>query len=209
MNKYVIWFIRIAFSVFFFFLIKTGNLPAWLGLYLLGVAIAPLFGRIYCGYICPMNTVMRPIQYLSSNMKIQRKSMPTWMESPVLPWVMLVLTILAMVLGKRFLQKEIPVLIILIGISAVVTIFFPSRFFHNSLCPYSLLLRFTGKWSLFTRQVDPETCSRCTKCVKVCPSHAITMTGPGGKAQIDPALCHQCESCSQACTFSAISYKKR
>lgn len=208
MKKYVIWFIRIAFSVFFIFLITTGNLPLWLALYFLGVVLAPIFGRIYCGYICPMNTVMRPVQYLAEKIKIQRKNIPAWMEAPIIPWIMLFLTILTMIIGKRFLQKDIPVLFILIGLSAVVTLFFPSRLFHNSLCPYSILLRFTGRNSLFTRQVDPDSCTRCTKCVKVCPSNAITMTGSTGKAQIDPALCHQCESCSQVCKSSSISYKK-
>jgi ferredoxin-type protein NapH len=207
MKKSTITIIRLLFLGLFFGLILTGNLKIWLILYLLGVAVTPFFGRVYCAYVCPMNTLMRPVQDVSRKIKFQRIKLSAWMESPVLPWVMLVLSVLSMLLGKRLLHREIPVLLILLGISAVVTFFFNSSFFHNGLCPYSILLRFAARKPRSSRTVAPSACIRCKKCIKVCPSNAITMTGPDGTALIDSSICHQCEACSAVCPSAAITYK--
>ncbi|PKL14145.1 MAG: hypothetical protein CVV52_03115 [Spirochaetae bacterium HGW-Spirochaetae-8] len=154
-----------------------------------------------------MNTVMRPVQEASGKYKIQRMKLATWMESRVLPWIMLVLTVLTMTLGKRILHKDIPVLFFLLGISVLVTLFFHSSFFHNGLCPYSILLRFSARKPRSIRIVEASACIKCKKCIRVCPSNAITMTGLHGTAIIDPSICHQCEACTEVCPSSAISYK--
>lgn len=207
MKKTIIASIRLLFLVLFFVLVLTGNLKIWLSLYIVGVLLTPFFGRVYCAYVCPMNTMMRPVQDASRKLKIQRIKLATWMESPVLPWIMLVITALSMVLGKKIFHKDLPILLFLLGISVVVTFFFNSSFFHNGLCPYSILLRFAARKPRSTRTVEAATCITCRKCTKVCPSNAITMTGPKGTAIIDPSVCHQCEACSDVCPSSAIHYK--
>ena len=207
MKKTIIAIIRLLFSALFFVLVLTGNLKIWLLLYIVGLILTPFFGRVYCAYVCPMNTMMRPVQDASRKFKIQRIKLANWMESPVLPWIMLALTVLTMVLGKRILHQDLPVLLFLLGISVVVTFFFNSSFFHNGLCPYSILLRFAARKPRSTRTVEASTCIRCKKCTKVCPSNAITMTGPQGTATINPSICHQCEACTDVCPSAAISYR--
>lgn len=207
MKKSIITLLRLVSLGLFLGLVLTGNLKIWLSIYILGVIITPFSGRVYCAYVCPMNTLMRPVQEASRKWRIQRISLATWMESPALPWIMLVITALTMVLGKKIFHKDLPVLLILLGISVVVTFFFNSSFFHNNLCPYSLLLRFAAHKPRSTRMVEAAVCIKCRKCTKVCPSHAITMTGPNGTAIIDPSTCHQCEACTDVCPSSAISYK--
>src|SRR5690554_2750481 len=54
--------IRLVFLALFFVLVVTKRFQLWLVLYLAGVILSLFFGRIYCGYICPMNTVMRHVQ---------------------------------------------------------------------------------------------------------------------------------------------------
>ena len=206
MKNISIAIIRLLFLALFFVLVLTGNLKIWLLLYIAGVLITPFFGRVYCAYVCPMNTMMRPVQDASRKIKIQRKTLAKWMESPVLPWTMLVITTMTMILGKRIFHKDIPVLLFLLGISIVVTFFFNSSFFHNGLCPYSILLKFAARRPRSTRTVEASTCIKCKKCTKVCPSNAIAMTGTNGTAIIDPSICHQCEACTDVCPSSAISY---
>jgi polyferredoxin len=206
MKNTIIAIIRLLFLAIFFALVLTGNLKIWLLLYIVGVLLTPFFGRAYCAYVCPMNTIMRPVQDASRKMNIQRRKLAKWMESPILPWTMLVVTALTMILGKRIFHKDIPVLLVLLGISAVVTFFFNSSFFHNGLCPYSILLRFAARKPRSTRIVEASACIKCKKCTKVCPSNAITMTGADGTAIINPSICHQCEACTDVCPSSAISY---
>ncbi|NLJ94805.1 MAG: 4Fe-4S binding protein [Clostridiaceae bacterium] len=44
----------------------------WLILYGLSLLAALFFGRLYCGYLCPMNTLMQPTARLSKKLGLVR-----------------------------------------------------------------------------------------------------------------------------------------
>ncbi|HDZ83631.1 MAG TPA: 4Fe-4S dicluster domain-containing protein, partial [Nitrospirae bacterium] len=51
--------------------------------------------------------------------------------------------------------------------------------------------------------VNLETCKKCGKCARVCPSAAITWQ-PKTKAKIAKTKCVKCGACFDACPFNAI-----
>jgi polyferredoxin len=53
--------IQITFFILFIFLFIKGKMHAWILLLLLGIFASFLLGRIYCGWICSINTVMKGI----------------------------------------------------------------------------------------------------------------------------------------------------
>ena len=67
MKKYLPTFIRIVFLVLFVLLIQNGKMMLWFGIYAFSLILALIFGRIYCGYICPMNTLMIPTDRIAKN----------------------------------------------------------------------------------------------------------------------------------------------
>ena len=55
------WFttvIRLVFLTVFLLLMIKGKVILWLGLFALSLIAAVFLGRVYCGYACPMNTLM-------------------------------------------------------------------------------------------------------------------------------------------------------
>lgn len=52
--------------------------------------------------------------------------------------------------------------------------------------------------------VDPERCSGCKVCAKVCPYRAIGFDGENRVAKVNAVLCHGCGTCVAACPASAI-----
>lgn len=59
---------------------------------------------------------------------------------------------------------------------------------------------------LITYSIDPEVCTGCGACAKICPHEAIE----GEKKEphkIDVELCTKCGSCMQACNFGAVKVK--
>lgn len=60
--------------------------------------------------------------------------------------------------------------------------------------------------ALITYSIDPEKCTGCGVCVKVCATQAIT--GEKKKAHIiDKDKCTRCGACIQSCKFDAINVK--
>lgn len=50
--------------------------------------------------------------------------------------------------------------------------------------------------------VEPDRCSGCGDCDKVCPVNAVTIED--GVSHIDPETCIGCGLCQGVCTYDAI-----
>ena len=56
---------------------------------------------------------------------------------------------------------------------------------------------------LLTYSINPETCTGCTACYRVCPAEAITGE-PREVHSIDQEKCIRCDECFKACKFNAV-----
>ena len=208
MKKWTVTIIRITFLALFLLITIQGNMMLWLGFFLASLVVAIFFGRLYCGYVCPMNTVMIPIEWLSKKLKIQSKNTPKWLSNGVYAWIFLVISIAVMILSKKILHKNIPLLLIWLVVSALITLRYKPEIFHNIICPFGALQKTFGRFAIISKRVDKSICIGCKKCEKVCPSAAIIVK-EDNKAIITTSICHQCTNCSDVCPTSAIRYSKR
>lgn len=201
--------IQALFLVLFFLIITNGNMVLWLGIFAISLAASSAFGRFYCGYICPMNTVMGISGKIFKKLNWQTTKVPKILSSRILPWIVLVAMIAGVVLSKKVFHRELPILLILMVISILVTLRYEEWVFHNHLCPYGALLRLTGKHAKFSTAVDHSLCIGCRKCERVCPSKSIKVDAETKKASIDASICHQCQACTLVCPKTAIAYGTR
>ena len=200
--------IRLLFLAAFVLLIINGKVMVWLALYVLSLLVAPIFGRVYCGYVCPMNTAMIPAHWLSRKLKWQATHAPKGLKNGILPWIFLLVSMALMLVFKRVLQINFPILPLWLVLSVLVTLRYKPAVFHNLLCPFGAPQKLFARFSLLKKSVDHAACIGCKRCEVVCPSDAIVVAADDRKAVITPALCHQCTSCRDICPTQAIRYSK-
>lgn len=205
--KYIITIVRLGFLALFLFLLAKGKMMLWLALFVFTLLLSLAFGRIYCGYVCPMNTLMIPTELLSDKLKIKKSSAPNWLKSGYFGWIFLILSAGAMIFAKKMLQVNLPILPFWLVLSVFVALFYKPAVFHNLICPFGVLQKTFGRFARLSKKVDPDACIGCRLCEKACPADSIVV-GQDKKALINTALCHQCEECQAVCPKSAIHYMK-
>ena len=206
--KYITNIIRILFLALFIFLLANGKVLLWLALFAVSLVAALIFGRVYCGYACPMNTLMIPTEWLSKKLKLQTADTPKWLKNGYFTWITLGISVAVMLLSKRLLHIDLPILPFWLVMSILITLRYKPAVFHNLICPFGALQRSFGRFARLSEKVDKDACVGCKLCEKACPSNAILVSSEDKKAMINTALCHQCIKCQQVCPKDAIHYSK-
>ena len=194
------------------------EVPSWAWLPLLTLAATLLWGRIFCGWVCPFGAL------LSLTDKIGRAGFPklSLFRTKVLRaaqpirgyWFIFLITIF--VLGAnwvffftpfalfsheivRGLQGHIPWM--LIGI-IVGTLFF-SRLWCSVLCPTGVLLSLAARLRFFRYELAGN-CVQCGKCATNCSvGTAPSDTGVANEG------CLACGDCQRVCPTQAIEWKRK
>lgn len=179
----------------------------WMAVFGLGLVTSLLLGRYYCGYICPMNTIMRPINWLARKLSLQTSATPKWLQSGRFALVALGVSLLVVVITRVALKIQFPFLLVWLALAALITLRYKPAVFHNLICPYGALFRVSGHYSRHSQQVQPEECIGCGKCLKPCPSEAIKLNKTTRLAIINKEICHQCQDCRAVCPENAIHYQ--
>lgn len=207
--KYIITGIRLLFLALFLFLIATGHMLLWLVVFAVSLLLSLLFGRLYCGYACPMNTLMIPTAWLSKKLRLQSDNTPKWLASSYFPWFALIISVVAILLSKQLLHVNLPILPFWLVAAILITLRYKPAVFHNLICPFGILQKPLGRFAFLSKRVNANVCIGCKLCESACPSGAITVNPENRIASINTALCHQCTECQAACNKDAIIYGRK
>ena len=196
---------RVAFLAVFVLLLVNGRLPLWLILFGISLALAVFFGRLYCGYVCPINTVLMPVSQITK--RRGGRDAPKWLESGKAAWISLAVTLAIFAFTRGVLNKNFPVLLIWLILAVVVTLRYKPSVFHNKVCPYGVLQRIFARSPRFSQYVEKSGCDGCRDCETVCPAEAIQVRADA-KAHVDTQACLQCKNCELICHTKTIHYGK-
>ncbi|NMC32132.1 MAG: 4Fe-4S binding protein [Veillonellaceae bacterium] len=203
--------------------LRAGAPAAWMALPLVLLALTLLFGRFFCGWLCPLGGLLAILHSLKVSVRsaLGRKhtgAPPGWtnqLSAWRVPWLLFLLGVL--LLGSawplylspfhllteelaRVWHRQIPwVLLGVIGVGFLIS----PRFWCVYICPTGLLLSTVSSWRIFGAR-PPATCIHCGVCEKICPTAAAD---PENKRTA--ADCLLCGRCSESCPAGQFEISNR
>jgi polyferredoxin len=191
--------------------------PAALFLLVTFLAMAFLFRKAFCSWLCPVGTISEYLWRAGKKMFKRNFHLPRWLDLPLrgLKYFLLGFFVWAIssmsASGIRdFMQSPYGLIadvkmlnffrhigetgLIVLGIFVVASVFI-QNFWCRFLCPYGALLGLTSWFSPTRIRRNTETCIDCAKCAKACPSAL-----PVDKlVQIRSVECIGCLECVAVC----------
>jgi len=200
-------------------LLGTGALAARTALLVLAgtaalVLVTFFLGRVFCGFACPLGTVIDAVDYVTGLRprgrrlkRVKRHAAivlvalaafgvaAAWLLDPMV-W--------ASHLGAMLSSAAVvwPVVLALLGVLLVLTVAAGRRGFCRVLCPLGALLGWIASISPFAREVGSR-CTECGHCSSTCRMAAIG----DDPRDVDRAECIHCGDCESECPAEAIEYR--
>jgi MauM/NapG family ferredoxin protein len=177
------------------------------------VVASALFGRVFCGWVCPLGTAIDAA-------RVGRKPSGRLVKqlSGVKFWALVVL-IGAAIVGENFARWLDPLVMssgalhlarvarldwtaaalgwMVVGV-AIGLVFFAPRFWCRTLCPLGAALSLIARLAPYRRRVF-ESCTHCGTCSAVCPMEQSPI-------EHSPIECIGCRRCEAVCPEQATAF---
>lgn len=196
--------IQILFLIVFSVLVFTGKMQLWIALFLAGILVSIFFGRLYCGWICPINTLTRTASWLKKKLSIKGFGVPKFIKNVWTRYIILTLFI-GLFIFTMATDKKLPVLPGLLAVGVLFSAFFNESGWHRYLCPYGTLFHLVSARSKYSVQINQGLCTNCGLCERICPADAITKFEDTHR--INKKHCLVCLDCTRTCNKDAIKYQ--
>ncbi len=183
----------------------------------LPIVISLLFGRVFCGWVCPQNTLSEIYDYLSRKIRIKRVVIRPPSSAP--RYIVLSISLAAAVtlgypianlisapgiisvqIAKFMYEWVFGSDLLLIALILGLELFAVRRLWCNYICPVGGLLGLlrTARTMRIVMRPDPQNpCTGCLACSDACS------LGLDPTAQKISSLCHNCGDCIAACAKGA------
>jgi polyferredoxin len=208
--------------------LATGEVPAVhpAGMFLLMafLAIALLFRKSFCSWLCPIGTLSEWLWRAGRSMFGRNLRIPHWADVPLRSLKYILMGLFLYAVGgmsteaiRAFLESPYGLIAdvkmlnffrylsvtaaVTLGVLAVASIFI-QNFWCRYLCPYGALLGLLSAASPARIRREPEICIDCAKCARACPSllpvdKLLTVRSPE---------CTGCVECVAVCPAEGALY---
>jgi polyferredoxin len=206
--------VQLVFLAAFAFLLVKALFGRILGSYvpllvvgLITLILTLLLGRVWCGWVCPMGTVLTWTRFKGALERGERLSDRWWGVKYVLLLLILVAALLGLARPVLDWMGENPIasgtgIILLLGASVGLN-YYADLFWCRYLCPLGGALALLSRISPMRRTVRVH-CNDCSVCVDACPMGCVD---PRRGFANDPGGCTVCIDCLPACTSSSNGFQ--
>jgi ferredoxin-type protein NapH len=176
------------------------------------ILFALVFGRVFCGWMCPQNAISELFDFLSRKIGVEQpfrlplNPMPRYAVLAVMLTLTMILGfpvanlisapgIISVQMSDYCMTGTVGVEVGLIGVIVFCEIFIVRRGWCSYICPVGAFLGIfrISKTMMVDYRKETDQCIKCGECIKTCQLGLNPMGG-----MIYP-LCHNCGDCITAC----------
>lgn len=190
------------------------------------VAYALVRGRSFCGWVCPLGTVLEAVGWIAGRIRRALGLDPQDTATPlprrakiITAGVVIVLSALA---GFPVFEAVSPLSavhrLMLFGSTAgvvtfvlavVLDVLWGKRSWCRCLCPLGGLYEAIGRVGLANVRIDHGACVRCNQCKDACPADPAILEPviDGREKRVRAGDCMACGACVDACPSRALSLR--
>lgn len=198
--------IQLLFLILFCVLLFIEKIHIWLPILIIGFCISLIFGRIYCGFFCPVTTINNGIELLFKRIGIKKRHAPQVLHTS-LSGVVFFALFLSLFVFSLISRQRLQLFLIITCLGILVSSLFNASFWCNYLCPWGVILKVMSKFSVFKFGIDSNSCVKCGLCSLHCPTSSIQITDKVQSIEFHECLC--CIQCTNACPKDAIVIQKK
>lgn len=194
-------------------------LDVYLGLLIVLVLYGTIFGRAFCSFVCPMNLISDLAAILHRKLKLSESSKPFFIDKNTKYGVLVMTLLLSFLLGVPAFEMVSPIAMLQrgvvfgmgIGFFGILTVFLFDLFwikngFCGYICPLGAIYSLIGKYSFWRVKYDLQNCTKCMKCIQICPENKVLHNIGKRSGAIDAMACTKCGRCIEECRDNALSY---
>lgn len=201
---------NIQFEGFIFGLL-TGFVQASVSHYLIAKVFGPMiFGRLWCGWACWTVMVLDLLPFKRS----QGRQAPHWerlrcihagLSIGVAAMLVFVFSYTGGITGSSGLVWFAVGNLVYYSIGVVLAYTIKdNRAFCKYVCPVSVLLKITSRFSLLKIKGNPEKCNQCKACEKLCPMDIRITEYNIKNSRVLSTECSLCLTCISTCSQDAL-----
>ncbi len=188
---------------------------------------APIFvfyllvrGRVFCGWVCPVNLLLEITDALRRKIGIivEERVMPRRVKIGIAAAVLVLSAVLAVPVFEIFSPISAVNKGIVLGSAAgavllvaiiVVELFWAHRVWCRALCPVGGFYEAIGRAGLVNVTIDHEACIHCNACEKacLCDPQILEPAVSGSDSGVRAGDCMACGACVEVCPTGALSFK--
>lgn len=193
-------------------------LDVWLGVLLIAFFYGVFAGRAYCAYVCPINLITDFASFLRKKLGINALkgvNLPRGFKYGVL----VLSLVLSFAFGIPAFESINPVSafhrgIIFgmgFGILGAMAIFLFDLFvlkdgFCGHICPIGATFSLIGKFAFLKVKHDALKCTKCMKCIGVCPEPQVLDMVGKKSSPVTQMACLRCGRCIELCDDDALKF---
>ena len=180
---------------------------------------ATLGGRVFCGWVCPVNMVTDLADRIRSSFRLEKEWKSWDIKREARYWIMALAIVLSTVLGVAAFEWISPIgamhrgivygfgagwafilIVFLIDLIAV------KNGFCGHLCPLGGFYSLTGRYGFLRVRHDRSKCTDCMKCIDICPEKQVLHMVGYRSGPVLSGACINCGRCVEVCDVNAMKF---